>query len=246
LDDLRPIEDLVVDYIRHSSEVAEVLAVLASDNQPQSFEQIVRQTQAAKRESTETPIASYFVAVGLSILFIAGLVWPTKRGFLATATGRDVQHRIQRLSARYAMPTNDVDVRNAKIIMTDADQAQLETVITCTSKISPSEKAVLEELVPKLKRATITPIGEIPPDVIMLNSRAELLDLDIDERMQFTLVLPGDAEIQKGEISVLTTLGTAMLGSRIGDEFEWRGSDRVRRLKVTDVCFQPEAEFKKA
>ena len=62
---------------------------------------------------------------------------------------------------------------------------------------------------------------EIPADVITMNSRAELLDLDSNERMEFTLVLPSDADINAGKISVLAPLGTAMLGYRVGDEFEW-------------------------
>ena len=74
-----------------------------------------------------------------------------------------------------------------------------------------------------------------------MNSRAELLDLDTGERMDFTLVFPIDANIEEGKISVLAPLGTAMLGYRVGDEFEWTVPYRLRRLKVTHVQFQPEA-----
>jgi regulator of nucleoside diphosphate kinase len=58
--------------------------------------------------------------------------------------------------------------------------------------------------------------------------------------------LPRDAKIDEGKISVLAPLGTAMLGYRAGDEFEWHVPYGVRRLKVTKVYFQPEAELKKA
>ena len=74
-----------------------------------------------------------------------------------------------------------------------------------------------------------------------MNSRAELVDLESGERMEFTLVLPADANINDGKISVLAPLGTAMLGYRVGDEFEWPVPYGVRRLKVTHVYFQPEA-----
>ena len=79
-----------------------------------------------------------------------------------------------------------------------------------------------------------------------MNSRAELLDLDSGERMEFTLVFPSDANIEAGKISVLAPLGTAMLGYRVGDEFEWHVPYGIRRFKVNYVYFQPEAELKKA
>jgi regulator of nucleoside diphosphate kinase len=74
-----------------------------------------------------------------------------------------------------------------------------------------------------------------------MNSRAELLDLESRERMDFTLVFPIDADIEAGRISVLAPLGTAMLGYRVGDEIIWKVPYGTRRLKVTAVHFQPEA-----
>lgn len=92
----------------------------------------------------------------------------------------------------------------------------------------------------------IFPSDQIPPNVIALNSRAELLDLETGEVMQFTLVLPKDASIEDGKISVLAPLGTAMLGYRVGDEFDWAVPYGRRRLKVMHIHFQPEASLKTA
>jgi regulator of nucleoside diphosphate kinase len=93
----------------------------------------------------------------------------------------------------------------------------------------------------ELARAEIVGADEIPADLITMNTRAELLDLETGERMEFTLVLPVDANIEAGKISVLAPLGTAMLGYRVGDEFEWVVPYGLRRLKVTAVRYQPEA-----
>ena len=130
--------------------------------------------------------------------------------------------------------------------MTAADHAELEAVITFTGKVS--ERALVEHnaLECELKSAEIVESEKIPSVVITMNSRAELLDLETKERMQFTLVLPRDAKIDEGKISVLAPLGTAMLGYRVGDEFQWHVPYGIRRLKVTNVYFQPEAERKKA
>jgi len=40
---------------------------------------------------------------------------------------------------------------------------------------------------------------------------------------------------------VLAPIGTAMLGYRVGDIIEWRVPKGIRRLKVLEVVYQPEA-----
>ena len=76
-----------------------------------------------------------------------------------------------------------------------------------------------------------------------MNSRAELLDLETGERMEFTLVFPDEADLDEGKISVLAPVGTGMLGYRVGDSLERRTPYGLRRLKVVDVTFQPEASL---
>jgi regulator of nucleoside diphosphate kinase len=119
-------------------------------------------------------------------------------------------------------------------------------VITFTGKVSLRVKWELRLLENELKRARIVAPEEVPPDVITMNTHAELLDLESGERMEFTLVLPVDENINDGKISVLAPLGTAMLGYRVGDEFVWHVPHGLRRLKVIKLHFQPEASLKKA
>ncbi len=132
------------------------------------------------------------------------------------------------------------------IIVTARDHAELSSVIAVTGKLSQRVKWELRLLENELKRARIVALEEVPPDVITMNSRAELLDLESGERMEFTLVFPADENVNDGKISVLAPLGTAMLGYRAGDEFVWHVPHGLRRLKVTKLQFQPEASLKKA
>jgi regulator of nucleoside diphosphate kinase len=132
------------------------------------------------------------------------------------------------------------------IIVTASDHAELRSLITLTGKVSLRVKWELRLLENELKRARIVAPEEVPRDVITINTRAELLDLETGERMEFTLVLPADANINDGKVSVLAPLGTAMLGYRVGDEFEWHVPYGLRRLKVIKLHFQPEASLKNA
>jgi regulator of nucleoside diphosphate kinase len=130
--------------------------------------------------------------------------------------------------------------------MNAADHAELKRAIATIGELSERGRAELGALRGELDRAEIVAPEQVPPDVITMNSRAGLLDLDTNERMEFTLVFPVDANIDEGNISVLAPLGTAMLGYRVGDEFEWRVPYGFRRLRVTEVKFQPEGMRKAA
>lgn len=103
------------------------------------------------------------------------------------------------------------------IIVSAPDYAELGSVISVTGKVSERAKWELRLLENELKRARIVRPEEVPSDVITMNTRAEFLDLESGERMEFTLVLSADADINDGKISVLAPLGTAMLGYRVDD-----------------------------
>jgi regulator of nucleoside diphosphate kinase len=87
---------------------------------------------------------------------------------------------------------------------------------------------------------------DLSPDVITMYSRAELVDLDTDEPLNLMLVFPIDANLEQDRISVFHSLGAAMLGRRVGDQFEWGIPYGVRRFQVKAVPFQPEAALAQA
>jgi regulator of nucleoside diphosphate kinase len=99
----------------------------------------------------------------------------------------------------------------------------------------------LEKLEEELERAQVVKPEKVPADVVTMNSRVRLVDLESREEMTLTLVLPQDADIDQNKISVLAPIGTAMLGYQLGDTFEWEVPDGVRKLRVEDILYQPEA-----
>jgi regulator of nucleoside diphosphate kinase len=74
-----------------------------------------------------------------------------------------------------------------------------------------------------------------------MNSTAQVRDLKTNEIMTFTLVFPAAANIDDGKISVLAPVGTAMLGHRAGEDFEWHVPAGPVRLRVEQLLYQPEA-----
>jgi regulator of nucleoside diphosphate kinase len=99
----------------------------------------------------------------------------------------------------------------------------------------------LKGLEAELNRSKRVAGDKVPPDVITMHSRAHLIDLESGEELIYTLVFPHEADIRQDKISVLAPIGTAMLGYRVGDVFEWPVPDGLRRLQVKGMLYQPEA-----
>ena len=123
------------------------------------------------------------------------------------------------------------------IYITEADMQRLRPLIE-GMKNSRDDLRALEA---ELKQARVVTPADVPPDVITMNTKARLRDLDTGEEMVFTVVFPGQASIEHDRISVVAPIGTAMLGHRVGDEFEWQVPAGLVRLRVEEVLYQPEA-----
>lgn len=128
-----------------------------------------------------------------------------------------------------------------QIFITDFDCERLEELIENSSHRSSRDGRYLEELEQELSRAeVVTPAG-IPPDVITMNSRVCLQNMDTGEDSVYTLVFPWDADPDSGRISVLAPVGTAMIGYRAGDCITWHVPGGIKRLQVKNIIYQPEA-----
>ena len=130
---------------------------------------------------------------------------------------------------------------NKPVYITSQDKQALDDLLAEVAVSDPRARGDLNALVEELRRATIIDPKEVPADVITMNSRADMLDLDSGETVAFTLVFPSEANVEEGKISVLAPIGAGMLGYRMGDQFKWKVPAGIRRMKVMNVQYQPEA-----
>lgn len=123
------------------------------------------------------------------------------------------------------------------IYITAPDMARLRSLVARSGKTREEWRSLEAELA----RARVIGSSELPGDVITMNSEARLRELKTGDVMTYTLVFPERADYEARRISVLAPIGTAMLGHREGDEFEWEVPEGPVRLRVEKVLFQPEA-----
>jgi len=127
------------------------------------------------------------------------------------------------------------------IYITSFDMSRLEELLEVASDFSARDNKHLDELSKELLRAEVVDSKSIPPDVITMNSKVRLLDLNTKDEKTYTLVFPSEANIDEDKISILAPIGTAMLGYHVGDTIKWIVPAGIRRLKVTDILYQPES-----
>jgi regulator of nucleoside diphosphate kinase len=134
-------------------------------------------------------------------------------------------------------------VEEATVYITEMDRQRLEKLIEKSAERDGggANQEYLRKLELELEQAVTVPSEEMPGDVITMRSRVRLSDLNTGEEVVYTLVFPSEANFDEGKISVLAPIGTAMLGYRVGDLIEWLVPSGLRRLKVEEILYQPEA-----
>lgn len=120
------------------------------------------------------------------------------------------------------------------IIMSEADHVRLTDLALAAQNRSPE---VTEELLAEMERADVVPTGTVPPDVVQMGSTVEYRSENAQHR-RVTLVFPGEADIAQGRVSILTPIGTALIGLSPGQSIEWTARDG-RKHELTVMSVEP-------
>lgn len=118
------------------------------------------------------------------------------------------------------------------ITLTVSDYERLSLLARAAATRMPDLVSVLTE---ELERAHVLADGR-PEQTVCMGSEVEFRDDSSGKSQTVTLVYPGDADISQRRISVLTPVGTALIGLSTGDSitFETRTGD-LRQLTVLQV-----------
>jgi regulator of nucleoside diphosphate kinase len=132
-------------------------------------------------------------------------------------------------------------VKTKNIVITEADYVRLQGLVESSRVFRQRDAKHLDDLEQELERAAIMKAGEVPSDVVTMNSRVKVKDLNSGRVTTYQIVFPGQADIAKNRISVLAPIGTGLLGYRAGTTIEWQVPSGMRRFRILEVEYQPEA-----
>jgi len=126
------------------------------------------------------------------------------------------------------------------IFVTTVDAARLSRVLAQFR--DPSYAPLTGFLQDELRRANFVEPGEVSQTIVTMNSRVRFLLDGAGETREASLVCPGREDSRFSRVSVLTPVGSALLGMREGETIAWKGLDgRPRTVTVLKVLYQPEA-----
>jgi regulator of nucleoside diphosphate kinase len=121
--------------------------------------------------------------------------------------------------------------KKPRIVVGDIDHQRLSKLADAIADRSPE---LSDELLGELERAKVVKAASLPANVVRMGSTVTYVS--DDQRKTITLVFPGEADIAAGRVSILTPIGTALLGLSPGQSMEWTARDQRRHsLSVEDV-----------
>jgi len=119
----------------------------------------------------------------------------------------------------------------------DADTLTRLVESAAWSRDSRSAELLDEEL----GRARVVADDALPASSVALDSRVRFQDLQTGEQREITLVLPWKVDSAQGRISVLSPVGSALIGLSVGDDIDWPlPSGRLRQIRVLAVSERTE------
>lgn len=132
-------------------------------------------------------------------------------------------------------PTNSLP----RIVISETEKQRLTALATPAASAGRSQN-VARALLAEMERADVVPAQAVPSNVVRMNSWVEF-EIDGRGRRRVQIVFPGDANIDEDKISILTPIGTALIGLAPGQMMMMRSHDgRPHKLRVLSVA-QPVA-----
>lgn len=114
-------------------------------------------------------------------------------------------------------------------------QADHEKLLQLADALLERRPELAEELLGELDRARVVAGTSVPAGTVQMGSTVEYRTED-DQARRVTLVYPADADIAQGKVSILTPIGTALLGLSVGQTIDFVANDgRKHLLTVVSV-----------
>ncbi len=132
-------------------------------------------------------------------------------------------------------------MKHRQIFVTAKDLKKINELFMVEDSFDCRNRSDLKALKEELQNAKVVDSGEVPSDVVTMNTKLMYVDLDDDSKSEVTLVFPADADISSSRMSIFSPIGTALLGYKEGDIIEWDVPAGKARIKIEKILYQPEA-----
>lgn len=130
---------------------------------------------------------------------------------------------------------------NNTVIVTKEDARRLAGMAHRLRSSGRSRMDHVAELEQRLEQAHLVEPTAVPADVVTLNSRVRLRNVDTRRRLEVALADPVNIPLFSDYLSVAGPAGMALLGRRVGEVVTWALGTKHRAYRIERVLYQPEA-----
>ena len=107
-----------------------------------------------------------------------------------------------------------------------------------------NEQGIVEsriaEIEATLAHAQIIADDDISTEKVGIGNIVKILDIEMDEEMEFQIVGTSEANIEKGKMSDESPIGGALIGRRIGEEVEVETPSGVLKFRILNISKKEE------
>jgi regulator of nucleoside diphosphate kinase len=134
------------------------------------------------------------------------------------------------------MPVHAQDLRELDKPSVTIDRTSHERLLALGMAMLNRRPDIADPLLEEIDRAEVVPDSAMPADVVGMGSLVTFRDDNSGRVQRVRLVYPNEADIAAEKISVLTPIGTALIGLSRGQTMFWTARDGARRsLTVLEV-----------
>ncbi len=131
-------------------------------------------------------------------------------------------------------------MKNKVVFITDYDASRLNVLLEHADHWPDQDKDQIRLLRQKLASAQLARQKEVPPYLVTMNSHVRVTDLRQKRDLKFWLAYPDDLFSGDDKVSVLSPLGTAVLGVKVGDVVNVSNGSKKTQIRVAQLYYQPE------
>lgn len=131
--------------------------------------------------------------------------------------------------------------KNSRMI-TYVDHARLSQLLESLHFQGAGPMPRVGQLVQRLESSDRLESRDVPRDLVTMNSRVKVCNIESGETWDLRLAYPEDANLDDRWYSILAPICQALLGARVGDIVEFMVPAGEMRLRIDEILYQPESQ----
>jgi regulator of nucleoside diphosphate kinase len=131
-----------------------------------------------------------------------------------------------------------------EIKITEPDYIRLNRLVGTSRNEKNIELKNLDTLAGEIGRAEKVDSKKIAPEFVTMNSVVQVMNESTIKLMTIRIVYPEDVDFKRRYVSVVSPLGSALLGHKVGDTIQYVAPEGIVTIRIQQIYYQPEANGK--